>query len=85
MKKKKSNIQALAEAMISPATKPEVVEVKPEPPAVVIEPQITAGIFCPSCRFPMRVYKTKRLTGAIARERICDRCGEKQDTEESVI
>ena len=44
-----------------------------------------SGIFCPACRYPMRVYKTKRLSGAIARERICDRCGEKQDTEELVI
>jgi len=40
------------------------------------------GIMCPRCRFPMRVYRTKSLTGAIMRQRICDRCGEKVDTSE---
>jgi len=43
------------------------------------------GISCPRCRFTMRVYRTKKLTGEVARERICDRCGEKQDTEEVPI
>jgi len=43
------------------------------------------GISCPRCRFPMRVYRTKKLTGEVTRERICDRCGEKQDTEEVPI
>jgi len=41
------------------------------------------GILCPSCRFEMRVYKTKKLTGEIARERICDRCGTRKYTDES--
>ena len=50
----------------------------------IIEENIS-GILCPSCRFPMRVYRTKKLTGEIARERICDRCGEKIDTQESKL
>lgn len=43
------------------------------------------GILCPHCRFKTRVYKTKTLTGEVARERICDRCHAKIDTEEKVI
>lgn len=42
------------------------------------------GFLCPSCHSRLRVYKTKTLTGAIVRERICDRCREKIETEETV-
>ena len=51
----------------------------------VVKAKPAQGILCPSCRFEMRVYRTKKLTGEIARERICDRCGERQDTEELII
>jgi transcriptional regulator NrdR family protein len=45
----------------------------------------TNGIFCPACRFVMRVYRTKALSGSVVRERVCDRCGTRQDTEETVF
>jgi hypothetical protein len=44
-----------------------------------------SGILCPDCRFKMRVYRTKSLTGTVSRERICDRCGHREDTEERII
>lgn len=44
-----------------------------------------SGILCPECRFPMRVYRTKSLTGTISRERICDRCKHREPTEEKIV
>lgn len=40
------------------------------------------GIICSRCRFPMRVCRTKPLTGAVYRVRVCDRCGHKKTTTE---
>jgi transcriptional regulator NrdR family protein len=43
------------------------------------------GITCPQCGYKMRVYRTRTLTGTVSRERICDRCGHREDTEERII
>jgi hypothetical protein len=43
------------------------------------------GFRCPECRFKMRVYLTKQLTGSVYRVRICDRCGHREPTEERAI
>lgn len=51
-----------------------MVEAAPSPQPV--------GILCPRCRFPMRVCRTKALSNAVIRERICERCGERSDTTE---
>ncbi|HOC94294.1 MAG TPA: hypothetical protein PKH33_18230 [bacterium] len=47
--------------------------------------EVPSGILCPECRFPMRVYRTKSLTGTISRERICDRCKHREPTEEKIV
>jgi C4-type Zn-finger protein len=49
------------------------------------EPVFTDGLLCPSCRYKMRVYMTRPLTGAVYRQRICDRCGTRAHTEEKQI
>jgi len=66
----------VAETVTAVADLPEKPEKKEEAPS---------GILCPECRFPMRVYRTKSLTGTVSRERICDRCGHREDTEEKII
>jgi hypothetical protein len=69
-------IPPVAETAIAVADVPEKPEKKEEAPS---------GILCPECRFTMRVYRTKSLTGTVSRERICDRCGHREDTEEKII
>jgi hypothetical protein len=49
------------------------------------EPAPTEGLLCPACRWKMRVYMTRPLTGAVYRQRICDRCGTRAHTEEREI
>jgi len=58
---------------------------KSEPVTVQTETHDENGFICPRCRFKLRVYKTKTLTGSVVRERICDRCREKIETEEMVM
>jgi hypothetical protein len=50
-----------------------------------LEPAPTEGLLCPACRWKMRVYMTRPLTGAVYRQRICDRCGTRAHTEEREI
>lgn len=69
-------IPPVAETAIAVADVPEKPEKKEEAPS---------GILCPECRFPMRVYRTKSLTGTISRERICDRCKHREPTEEKIV
>jgi hypothetical protein len=51
----------------------------------VTDPPATEGLLCPACKFKMRVYMTRPLTGAVYRQRICDRCGTREHTEEKPI
>ena len=69
-------ITSVAETAIAVAEVPEKPEKKEEAPS---------GILCPECRFPMRAYRTKSLTGTISRERICDRCKHREPTEEKIV
>jgi hypothetical protein len=56
---------------------------KPAPPPA--DPPPTDGLLCPACRWKLRVYMTRPLTGAVYRQRICDRCGTRLHTEEREI
>jgi len=59
----------------------KTVQVQEEKPEIKDE----NGFHCPECRFKMRVYLTKPLTGSVYRVRICDRCGHREPTEEKAI
>lgn len=56
-----------------------------DPVAVIVKEKEEGGFICPCCRFPMRVYRTKKFSLSAYRERICDRCGHKMETEEKPI
>lgn len=67
----RKRVESIADGVKDPEPKePQVRE--PEP-----------GFACPQCRYPMRVYRTRPLTGSVYRERICDRCRYKLPTEET--
>ncbi len=88
-KRKRTSVRRTAKTKASEQEVPAVVEIA----TVVAEPldkpekkeEAPSGILCPECRFPMRVYRTKSLTGTISRERICDRCNHREPTEEKIV
>ena len=69
------------------AAKAEQIQVQqaPKQAPVEVKQELKSGFMCPDCNFKLRVYYTKSLTNGTLRQRICDRCGRKVDTEEQVI
>ncbi len=61
----------------------QVVELAEKLPVEVVAEDIPdKGIFCPECKYIMRVCYTRPLGDRVRRVRICDRCGHRRPTEE---